>query len=92
MSVHCPSRPSPQSLRAFARFDLTLSVAGVVILAMKLAAVAAPLTPAFRESYALPLGTYWCENHLSVADLDGDRKADIVLMLTGLTNPSERRR
>jgi len=32
----------------------------------------APLPPAFRESFRASLGEFWCENHLDVADLDGD--------------------
>src|SRR5436309_12746885 len=38
----------------------------------------------FQETFSFPLGDYWCENHLSVADVDGDGRQDIVLMATGL--------
>jgi hypothetical protein len=39
----------------------------------------------FQETFSYPLGDYWCENHLSVADIDGDGRQDIVLMATGLS-------
>lgn len=38
--------------------------------------------PRQEETFVFPLGGYWCENHLSVADLDGDGRKDIVLMTT----------
>lgn len=42
--------------------------------------------PFFQEAFTFQLGDYWCENHLSVADVDGDGRRDIVLMATGLAN------
>jgi FG-GAP-like repeat len=41
--------------------------------------------PFFQESFSFPLGDYWCANHLSVADMDGDGRRDIVLMATALS-------
>lgn len=40
----------------------------------------------FKESFSFPLGNFWCENHLSVADMDGDGRKDIALMATGLVD------
>jgi len=40
----------------------------------------------FEETFSFPLQEYWCENHLSVADMDGDGQRDIVLMATALTD------
>jgi hypothetical protein len=42
--------------------------------------------PFLQETFAFSLGNYWCENHLNVADLDGDGRKDIVLMTTALAN------
>jgi len=44
--------------------------------------------PFFQEAFSFPLGEYWCENHLSVADVDGDGRQDIVLMATALSDPN----
>jgi hypothetical protein len=42
--------------------------------------------PSFQETFSFPLGNYWCENHLNVADMDGDGRKDIVVMATALAN------
>lgn len=42
--------------------------------------------PFFQETFSFPLQEYWCENHLDVADMDGDGRKDIVVMATGLAN------
>lgn len=42
--------------------------------------------PLFHEAFSYSLSNYWCENHLSVADMDGDGRQDIVLMATALAN------
>lgn len=39
-------------------------------------------TPLFEEAFSFSLGDYWWENHLSVGDVDGDRRRDMVLMAT----------
>jgi hypothetical protein len=46
----------------------------------------ATLPPLFEEVFSYSLGNFWCENHLSVADMNGDGRKDIVLMVTGLTD------
>ena len=60
--------------------------ANLVVLAGTVAvAVASNAQPLFRESFHLSLGDYWCEpNHLSVVDVDGDGRKDILLMTTAL--------
>lgn len=43
--------------------------------------------PIFRDSFQLSLGTYWCEQgRMSVADMDGDGRKDIVMMQTSLAS------
>ena len=49
-------------------------------------AAATNLPPDFQEAFNFSLGDYWCENHLSVADVDRDGRKDIVVMATALTN------
>src|SRR6185295_7117545 len=49
-------------------------------------AAATNLPPFFQETFSFSLGNYWSENHLSVADMDGDGRKDIVLMTTALAN------
>ena len=51
-------------------------------------AVGSPVPATFEEVFSFELGNYWCENHLDVADLDGDGRKDIVLMTTALASPS----
>src|SRR6266516_2246378 len=45
-------------------------------------------TPSCQEVFFFPLQDYWCENHVSVADVDGDGLKDIVLMATSLSETS----
>jgi len=54
-----------------------------------------PVSPAntgaqsfFQEVFSFSLQDYWCENHLSVADVDQDGLQDIVLMATSLSETS----
>lgn len=45
-------------------------------------------SPIFRESFQLSIGTYWCEQgRMTVADMDGDGRKDIVMMQTSLASP-----
>ena len=63
-------------------------LAGVAALnAIGLASAASSLAPpSFEETFSFSLGDFWCENHLNVADMDGDGRKDIVLMTTALAN------
>jgi hypothetical protein len=49
-------------------------------------AVASDPPALFQETFSYSLSNYWCENHLDVADMDGDGRKDIVLMATALAN------
>jgi hypothetical protein len=60
----------------------------LVVSAFHVIAASTGAPPIFQEVFAFPLGDYWCENHLSVADLDRDGLKDIVLMATALSEPS----
>ncbi len=63
-----------------------LLVAAGAIAALSHASAAITNPPLFEESFSYSLQNYWCENHLSVADMDGDGRKDIVLMATALAN------
>jgi hypothetical protein len=66
-------------------FDLSL-VTAFAIAGLSHVSAADTNPPSFEEAYSYSLQDYWCENHLSVADLDGDGRRDIVLMTTALAN------
>ncbi len=57
----------------------------LVALLLSICLSEAQIAPRFQESFNFSLGSYWCESHLSVADLDGDGRKDIVLMATALS-------
>jgi len=61
---------------------LSILVLGVTAITNSALAANAPAN--FEETFSYSLGNYWCENHLSVADMDGDGRTDIVLMATAL--------
>ncbi len=51
---------------------------------------AVPVTPAsFEEVFSFSVQEYFCENHLSVADVDRDGRQDIILMATSYSEDSE---
>jgi len=62
---------------------LLASVTSVTLVTLA-AAGSTSAPPFFDEVFSFPLQDYWCENHLSVADVDADGLQDIVLMATGL--------
>lgn len=64
--------------------NLMLVSSGIIAHLNGVAAAAGDSPPLFQETFAYSLGDYWCENHLSVADMDGDGRKDIVLMVTAL--------
>ena len=66
--------------------SLLLVAACVTVALSHASAAAANPPPSFQETFSFPLGDYWCENHLNVADMDGDGRKDIVLMATALSN------
>jgi hypothetical protein len=64
---------------------LLIAASAIAALSNSSAAVTNP-PPSFQETFSFPLSNYWCENHLSVADMDGDGRKDIILMTTALSN------
>lgn len=70
--------------------DISFALTTALVIAALGGASAAEtnLPPFFQETFSFSLGNYWCENHLSVADVDGDGRKDIVLMTTALASPS----
>jgi hypothetical protein len=69
----------------FSSFRLFRSAVLVAVLFRQICVVAQVTnTTGFQEVFHFDLGEYWCENHLAVADFDGDGRKDIALMLTGL--------
>ena len=67
-------------------FNLVLTAACAIAALSRASAADLNPPPIFQEAFSFPLGDYWCENHLSVADMDGDGRKDIVLMATGLAS------
>jgi len=63
---------------------LVLMAACAIVALSRASAAATNPAPFFQESFSFPLGDDWCENHLGVADVDGDGRRDIVLMATAL--------
>ena len=59
----------------------------VSVCAVQAEAAVAETNSMFREVFDFSLGDYWCENHLDVADMDGDGRKDIVVMATALASP-----
>ena len=64
---------------------LLVAACAIAALSNAFAAVTNP-PPSFQETFSFPLGNYWCENHLSVGDMDGDGRKDIVVMATALAD------
>ena len=70
----------------FARALLAFFVS-VAFVGLSLATDAA-VPPSFQETFSYSFSNYWCEpNHLSVVDVDGDGRKDILLMTTALATP-----
>lgn len=66
--------------------DLAFIIFGVIAPLGGAAVPAENPTALFQEVFQYSLGNYWCENHLSAADVDGDGRKDIVLMATALAS------
>jgi hypothetical protein len=66
--------------------NLSLLTAFVLATTSCLSVANAGSPPLFQEVFSYSLENFWCENHLSVADMNGDGRQDIVLMVTGLTD------
>jgi hypothetical protein len=68
------------------RNTLNVVLSFICIIAPLSDATGGDLPPLFQETFSYSLSNYWCENHLSVADMDGDGRKDIVLMATALSD------